>query len=159
MPPRPVCVLLLAATLAMPAAARGEDDREGYYYPPVSSEEVFDRDIGQGPPSDRVTRVAFVTGLTQTQHAAAWAPRIAIFAKGAEAEHLIIAALDSEVFETLYRARAVLAQLTATARQADIFTNGELSAQVTWFDLLKLLGFQDLVITDGESWSHRVTLE
>lgn len=149
----------LAAMTAVPALGQTEDTREGYYYPEVGSEEVFDRDIGQGPPTNRLTRVAFVTELTRQQHAAQTPPRIAIFAKGAEAEHMIITALEPGIFESLFRARAVLAQLTATARQAEIFTKTSMAADVTWFDLVKLLGFEDIVVTDGVSWAHRVVLK
>lgn len=146
-----LAVLLIA--LALPAQA----DQEGYYYPSVGSVEVFERDLtGAAARPGRDVRVGFVTQVTKAQLAADHAPRFSIFAKGAQAEHMIIVALDDEVFKTIFRARAVLAQLTSNARGTDFFINNGIETTATWFDLAKLLGFRDLVISDGHSWSHRV---
>lgn len=149
--------LALAICLALPAAAPA--DQEGYYYPAVGSQEVFARDVlRSGLAVDRAMRTGFVTQITKSQLEAADAPRFAVFAKGSEAEHMIVVALDDEVFRTIFRARAVLAQLTANARSTDFFVNNGIETTATWFDLAKLLGFEDIVISDGASWAHRVVL-
>ena len=157
-PVRPVPALPAAClALALALGPAGAQTREGYYYPPVASEEVFERQLTRPlEPVTRDLRVAFVTQLTKAQLEAPETPRFSVFAKGAEAEHMIIVALDDEVFRTLFRARAVLAQLTSNARATEFFINNGMEATATWFDLAKLLGFEDLVISDGESWSHRV---
>ncbi|MEO1721718.1 MAG: hypothetical protein AAFR84_04875 [Pseudomonadota bacterium] len=150
-------VPFLFLMLAPPPAAA---DQEGYYYPEVASEETFSRQIAPAPQQpSRNVRVAFITQITKAQLDAPETPRFAIFAKGAEAEHMIIVALDDEVFSTLFRARAVLAQLTSNARGTDFFRNAGIETTATWFDLAKLLGFEDLVISDGSSWAHRVRFE
>ena len=59
---------------------------------------------------------------------------------------MIIVALDDEIFRTLQRARASLAQLTANARATAFFRDTGLEAVATWFDLAKILGFEDIVI-------------
>ena len=147
------------AALAAPAAAF-ESDRAGYYYPEIGSQEAFRRDLGQPParPGRRV-RTAFITQITRAQLAAPETPRFVIFAKGGEAEHMIIVATSDDVFRTLFRARAGLAQPTANARATDFFVNNSIQSEATWFDLAKLLGFEDLVISDGVTWSHRVVFE
>jgi hypothetical protein len=153
-------VMLLAA--AGGAAAQGEADeggRVGYYYPPITSEEVFVRDLIDTPPADRAVRTNFMTEVTKAQLAAPDTPRFAVFAKGDEAEHMIIVALDDQIFRTLYRARAVLAQLTANVRGTRFLVENNLQFTATWFDLAKMLGFQDIVISDGASWSHRIVLQ
>ena len=137
----------------------GEDDRAGYYYPPITSEEAFVRELVPTPPADRAVRTNFVTEVTKAQLAAPETPRFAVFAKGEEAEHMIIVALDDQVFRTLYRARALLAQLTANARGTKFFVESNLQFTATWFDLAKMLGFRDIVISDGATWSHRIALE
>ena len=150
-----IAVSLAAASHGGTAWAAGKD---GYYYPPVSSEEVFAREIAAGPLMDRTVRVGFITQITKAQLAVPGGPRFVIFAKGGEAQHMIIVALDDQVFKTIYRARAVLAQLTSSARGADFFVN-KVQDHATWFDLANLLGFEDLVISDGATWSHRVIFE
>ena len=147
--------LLLAAS---PALLRAEN-KAGYYYPDIVSEEVFERDISRkAPDASRAVRVNFVTQVTRAQLAAPAAPQYAVFAKGERAQHMIIVGLDGEAFKTLYRARAKLAQLTANARGTDFFRKNGISLRATWFDLAKLLDFEDVVISDGETWSHRVVL-
>jgi hypothetical protein len=161
-------MVLAAAALATalgstgPAAAQQgglEDDRAEYYYPPITSEEAFARELIETPPADRSVRINFITEVTKAQLAAPETPRFAIFAKGDEAEHMIIVALDDSVFRTLYRARALLAQLTSNARGTKFFIDTNLQFTATWFDLAKMLGFEDIVISDGATWSHRIALE
>ncbi len=157
----PVCTAPIARSaclaLALVLGTATAEARDGYYYPPVSSEEVFERELTRPlEPVSRDLRVAFITQLTKAQLEAPENPPFAVFAKGAGAEHMIIIALEDDVFRTLFRARAVLAQLTANARSTEFFINNGMEATATWFDLAKLLGFEDLVISDGVSWSHRV---
>ncbi|MEM8793249.1 MAG: hypothetical protein AAGE80_16630 [Pseudomonadota bacterium] len=150
---------LFAALLAAIATFGQADSKEEYYYPAVNSEEVFERTItNTPPPANRAVRVAFTTQITKAQLAAPETPRFAVFAKGGEAQHMIIVALDDEVFKTLFRARAVMAQLTSNARSTDFFIKNGIAAHATWFDLAKLLGFEDIVISDGQDWAHRVVL-
>ncbi len=152
---------IIAASLATvsPGGAASAAGKDSYYYPPVNSEEVFTRVIAASPLADRAVRVGFVTQITKAQLAAPESPRFVIFAKGDEAQHMIIVALDDEVFKTIYRARAVLAQLTSNARRPDFFINSDIQDHATWFDLAKMLGFEDMVISDGATWSHRVIFE
>ncbi len=156
--------ILLAAVIAVslaaasPGGAARAAGKDSYYYPPVNSEEVFARQRAAVPLADRTVRVGFVTQITKAQLAAPESPRFVIFAKGDEAQHMIIIALDDEVFKTIYRARAVLAQLTSNVRGADLFVN-RIQDHATWFDLAKMLGFEDMVISDGATWSHRVIFE
>ncbi|HUS55388.1 MAG TPA: hypothetical protein VMY41_15465 [Thermohalobaculum sp.] len=150
---------IVAISFAGSVAAAYADENDSYYYPPISSEEVFSRDLGAAPPAGRAVRVGFATQITKAQLAAPDSPRFVIFAKGDEAQHMIVLALDDQIFKTIYRARAVLAQLTSNARGTDFFIQNGIEFHATWFDLAKLLGFEDLVISDGVTWSHRVVLE
>jgi hypothetical protein len=146
-------LLLALCLLAAPAAAQ-EDP--GYYYPPVSSSEVFERVLVDAPPADRGVRIGFVTQVTRQHLDRAYAPRFAVFAKGAEAQDMIIVALDDEVFRTLQRARGVMAQLSAPARLTQFFVDNQVADVATFYDMLRIMGFATLTISDGVSWSHRV---
>ncbi len=151
--------ILIAAIIAVSLGGTAwAAEKDSYYYPPVNSEEVFARQLASVPLADRTVSVGYVTQITKAQLAAPESPRFVIFAKGDEAQHMIIIALDDQVFKTIYRARAVLAQLTSNARGADLFVH-EIEDYATWFDLANLLGFEDLVISDGATWSHRVIFE
>ncbi|WP_299208936.1 hypothetical protein [uncultured Tateyamaria sp.] len=150
-------LLALIATLVFAAAtAQAQERYEGYYYPEVTSTEDFTRVIRQAPDSSKGVRVEFVTNLTVAQLAAPESPRFVFFAKGADAKHLTVIALDDEVFSSLFRARAVLAQMTSNMRNNDFFRAQELQFVATFFDLLQLMEFDTLVISDGETWAHQV---
>jgi hypothetical protein len=152
-------LILLMTAILIAAPARADDKRAGYYYPPITSEETFSRTINDAPPASRAIRIGFITEVTKAQYAAPEAPEYAIYAKGSEADHMIIVALDDDVFRSLFRARAVMAQLTSNARGTDFFRNNELQFVATWFDLAKMLGFKDIVISDGVTWSHKIHIE
>ncbi|MEM7189332.1 MAG: hypothetical protein AAF439_06950 [Pseudomonadota bacterium] len=153
-------MLLIVAALSLSGtSASAEDRRQGYYYPPITSEEKFVREIPGAPPADRSVRANFITEMTKAMLAAPDTPPYVIFAKGGQAQHMIILALDDQIFKTLYRARAVLAQLTGNARSTDFFQKNNLQFTATWFDLAKMMDFKDIVISDGATWSHRVVLE
>lgn len=150
--------LALSAALCMTALTAAAQERyEGYYYPEVTSQEQFSRVIRQGPQSSKSVRVEFVTNLTAAQLNAPESPRFVFFAKGADAKHLNIIALDDDIFSTIYRARAVMAQMTSNMRNNDFFRAQGLEHVATFYDLLQIMEFDTLVISDGETWSHEVT--
>jgi hypothetical protein len=144
----------ITCLLATPLVA--QDKYEGYYYPKVSSGEVFDRVIRPVGVATKEVRVDFVTQLTRAQLAAPQAPQYAIFTKGAGSTQMIIVALDDEVFRTLFRARGVMAQMTANVRSSPMFNGQPLQFLATFYDLLQILEFDSLVLTDGATWAHRV---
>tara|TARA_R110000751_G_scaffold261660_1_gene360934 strand:- start:1639 stop:2094 length:456 start_codon:yes stop_codon:yes gene_type:complete len=148
-----VAVAVLALGLSAPTRA---DSQEGYYYPPVTSEEEFDREMIDGPAADPLTRETFVTMITTAQLEAPANPRFAIFAKGEGSRRLIMVGLDDGAFKTLFRARAILAQMTYSLRNSPFFKDQGIEATATLFDVLQLMDFESLTLTDGETWSHRV---
>jgi hypothetical protein len=154
-----LCAVLLAAAATAPAAHADDDGRHaGYYYPEPRSEEVYEARLPVLPDSDRRRRVGFVTVLTAQMLERPYPPRFVMFAKGTEAEKLIITAVTRDSFDTLYRARALFAMLTAMARATPFFAEQAEADRYTFFDLLKLLGFTQLVFTNGDDFAHRVEL-
>jgi hypothetical protein len=150
---------ILAVAFRVDAADHSADKYVDYYYPAVTSEETFSRVIANAPPSTAAIRTNFVTSITKAQLEAPESPRFVIFEKGEESRNLIIVALDDEVFKTLFRARAVLAQLTSNMRGTDFFRQQNLHIEGTLYDMLMIMQFDSLVVTDGETWSHMVTFE
>lgn len=153
---RRLLMLALVALGSLVAVSAPAEERADYYYPPVTSTEIFDRVLTPTPPADRNVRIGFVTQVTQQQLQAPFPARYTLFAKGSDAQELIIMALDDEVFRTLFRARGVMAQLTAPTRTTQFFVENNLSAVATFYDMLKIMGFKLLTLTDGVSWSHQV---
>jgi hypothetical protein len=151
------CVTIM---LLMPAAAAGAAERHaGYYYPPPGSTETYTARTITIADADRKMRLGFIIGITRNMLSRPYAPGLVIFAKGDEAEKLIIVALKDVYIDTLYRARAMLAQLTSIARTTPLLQELGLADFLTFFDLVKLLGFTQITISDGDTFAHRIILE
>ena len=148
-------ILTLVFCLFAPALV-AQDRYVGYYYPDITSEEVFDRVVRSPGIATKAVRVDFLTQLTKAQLAAPEAPQYAFFAKGTDSSELIIIGLDDQTFKTLFRARAVMAQMTANVRSSPIFAGESLQFVATFYDLLQILEFDSLVLSDGETWAHKV---
>lgn len=134
------------------------DRHAGYYYPAPGTSETYEARVPLLPGSDRTRRIGFVTVMTNEMLQNAYPPQFAIFAKGAQAEKLIITALHANSYNTLYRARALFAMMTALARDTRLFREQPNADQYTFFDLAHLLGFEQITFTDGDTFAHRIEL-
>lgn len=155
------CVLaaILLMSLTAGAAFAKVDRHAGYYYPKPGSFETYVARVRSMPKANRLTRVGFVTGMTARQSERPFPPQTAMFAKGDKAEKMIIIGLTEGRMETLYRARGELAILTALARLTPAFRDFKLEGVLTFFDLLKMLGFKQLTISDGRTFSHQIVIK
>ena len=167
-------VLLISTVVLLPVAASAagaeqsvaakgssnaaESRHEGYYYPKITSSEVYKARTKALPKMTRHERLLFISATTQQQGAANYAPRYVMFAKGEEAEKMIIVALDDQTLGTIYRARALLAALSSIARLTPLLRDADLEDTLTFYDLAKLMGFTQITISDGRRTSHRVIL-
>lgn len=150
---------LALAILLMPALAGAGDRHAGYYYPPPQTIETYHARADTLEDSDRTRRIGFVIQLTQQMLSNPYPPEFAVFAKGDEAEKLLIVAMRDGVIDTLYRARALLAMLTSVSRATPLFQEYGVADYFTFFDLLKILGFAQITISDGDGFAHQVLLE
>jgi hypothetical protein len=157
-------VAVMAALLApmvcgVVTPAGGVDRHAGFYYPEPQSREDYQARSKPLPDANRRKRVDFVNGLTAQMLASPYPPQFAVFPKGDEAEKLIIVSLHDHSYNTLYRARALLAMLTAVSRQTPLFQKMKVDDVFTFFDLLVLLGFKRLTISDGDTFAHQVAFK
>ena len=137
---RILAALAAGAILLLGGAADAAARHAGSYSEPTSIETYVAR-AGTLPRAGREMRIGFVTGMTAQQLSASYPPPFAIFAKGEQAQKLLIVSLGDNGFHTLFQARALLAQLTSVARASDLFRDMGVEDFFTFFDLAKLLGF------------------
>jgi hypothetical protein len=149
--------LVLAAAAFRPALA--DDTQAGYYYPKPKSAETYQARVATLPDSDRSRRIGFVTGIAKEIASKPYAAGYLIFAKGDEADKLIIVGMRDGELSTVYRARALLATLTASARATQFFQQNAIADYATFLDFLKLLGFKQVTITDGVAFTHQIKIE
>ncbi len=168
-------IMLISLLVLLPAAASAASDEqvvaaktssnaaesrhEGYYYPKITSSEVYKARTKVLAKMSRHERLLFISSTTQQQGSSSYAPRYVMFAKGEEAEKLIIVGLDDETLGTIYRARALLAALSSLARLTPLLRDADLEDTLTFYDLVHLMGFTQITVSDGRSHSHRVTLQ
>ena len=100
-----------------------------------------------------------VRGVVQMPNGTGKTVRIGVFAKGEKADRLIIVGLQQGELNTIYRMRALLANMTTMSRLSPFFQERTVAEDATFFDLLKLLGFRELTITDGEKTTLQVTIK
>jgi hypothetical protein len=146
------------APAAAPKAA-GEDRYIGYYYPKPTATETFESSMQTIAGAERAQRIQFVTVVSQGTIQSAYRVPYAVFAKGEKADRLIIVGMQQGELNTVYRMRALLANMTTMSRLSPFFQERTVAEDATFFDLLKLLGFRELTITDGEKTTLQVTIK
>lgn len=148
----------LGALLGAAAAAQDKDRHAGYYYPPVTAAESFDAEATTVSGATRVRRIGLITIITNKALAASYAPPYVMFVKGADAEKLIIIGMGDYV-SNVYQARALLAQLTAQARLTEVFKEVDPEHRLTFLDLLKMLGFEQVTVSDGKNYTLQISIK
>lgn len=146
-------------TTAAAAGAPKNDRHIGYYYPAPANIERFVARVDALPEANRRRRVAFVISVVSDMMARPYPPSLSIFAKGTEAQKLIIVSNVPGRLDTIYRVRALLASLTSSARTTSIFRELNAEDRYTFLDLIKLLGFELVTVSDGAAFTHQIVLE
>jgi len=150
-------VTLITVGLAAPADA--QDRHEGYYYPaPESEAEVYKARAQTMSDAVRATRIGFVTAVSTQNRQLPFAPPAVMFAKGSEGQKLIIVALNDGRIDTIFRARALFADMTAQVRVLPVFKEMGVQDYFTFFDFLKMLGFVQVTISNGRDFTHQVLI-
>ncbi len=150
-------VVVLA--VAAPPAGADEEHHAGYYYPQPQTVETYEARATTLPDVGRSHRLGFVTALTNQMLSIPYPPQFAIFAKGSNAEKLIIVGLYDNAYNTIYRARALFAMLTAVARMTKLFQEYRVAELFTFFDWCKMLGFEQITFTDGDKFAYQVIIK
>lgn len=139
--------------------ASADDRHAGYYYPVPQTSEVYHARIAPLPNANRRMRIAFVTGVAAQQQHNPYAPTYHLFAKGEEAEKLILVSTGDGHYQTLYQLRALLATLTAVARSTPVFLDQAAPEDLTFLDLCSMLGVKLLTMTNGENVAHQFEIQ
>ncbi len=151
--------VLVEPAAMSPEADEVGDHHEGYYYPKPQTVEHYVAEVYVLPGSDKVRRQSFIIGLTKQLVGGQYAPPYAVFAKGDISDKLIIVGLQDGQLNTIYRARALLATFTSVARATSFFQQNTQPDEATFLDLLKLLGFRQVTISDGHDFAHQIIID
>ena len=165
------CVVVAVAFAALPAQAQPakpapaaaapavEDKYVGYYYPKPTTVENYTSPMQTIQGAERAQRVQFVTVVSQGTIQSAYRVPYSVFVKGDKAEKMIIVGLQPGELASIYRIRAILANMTTMSRLSPFFQERTVAEDANFFDLLKLLGFTQLTVTDGDKLSYQVSIK
>lgn len=155
-----MAVLVLLSVMGNPATAAFDKDRHvGYYYPEPAQVEEYDSRARRMAQTTRRTRIGFIVGIVDQILKRPYAPPISVFVKGDRAEKMIIVANTADRLNTIYRVRAYLATLTSMARTMPIFGEQQVEDVFTFLDLLKMLDFTQLTVSDGDAFAHQILIK
>jgi hypothetical protein len=146
-----------AAAAATPKA--DEDRYVGYYYPKPTAIETYTSPMQTIAGAERAQRVQFATVVSQGTIQSAYRVPYSVFVKGEKADKMIIVGLQPGEMSTIFRARAILANMTTMSRLSPFFQERTIAEDANFFDLLKLLGFQQITISDGDKFTHQVNIK
>src|SRR5262249_47356906 len=104
-------------------------------------------------------RIQFVTVVSQGTIQSAYRVPYSVFAKGEKGDHMIIVGMQQGELNTIYRMRALLANMTTMSRLSPFFQERTVAEDATFFDLLNLLPFRQPPITAGEKFTQEVTIK
>ena len=154
-----ILILLLTVFLSHNAYSQSARDRYvGYYYPAPQQVELYCSRVAPLPDVTRVRRTGFIIGIKNGMSKQPYEPPYAVFAKGAVSTKLIIISKQDGYLNTIYRARALLADLSTSARTTPIFAKSGVADKLTFLDLVSMLGFQSVTMSDGDSFAHQIVL-
>lgn len=148
---------LFMAVIA-PFHAAASDRYIGYYYPAPAETENYCARIPPLPDMDKRKRIGFVIGLKDGASSVPFEVPYYVFAKGGEARKLIIISKRDGYLNSIYRVRALLAEMTANARTMPFFEETGAPEELTFLDLLAALEFSSITVSDGIAFTHQIAL-
>jgi len=153
--------LLLFTVLAFTSnvnAQASQDRYVGYYYPSPQQIELYCARVPQLADITKKRRVGFIIGVKNGMNQQPYETPYAVFAKGSQSTKLIIISKVEGYLNTVYRARALLADLSTSARTTPIFAKSKAPEELTFLDLMTILGFNSVTLSDGGSFSHQIQI-
>ena len=154
-----IALIALILVVTTSHSTKAADRHAGYYYPKPTTTESYRTRAETVEGANKRRRVAFIVGISNKSLSAPYPPTVSMFAKGRVAEKLIIVGAQDGRLNTIYRIRAYLATLTSVSRALPVFKNTKTPENLTFFDLAKMLGFEQVTISDGISVTHQVILK
>ena len=152
--------LMLFIFLCSDQIAYSNSDRHaGFYYPVPSNIEEYNARSRRMQGTTRRTRIGFVVSIVDQMAKRPYPPTVSVFVKGDKAQKLIIVANEDSRLNTIFRVRAYLATLTSIARTLPVFTELKVEDMFTFLDLLKMLGFTQVTLSDGDIFSHQILIK
>ncbi len=135
------------------------DRHAGYYYPPPKEIETYRSKARKLAGMTRRRRIAFIVAMANGIQARPYPPHISVFVKGTRAQKMIITGTQDGRLDTIYRVRGLLARMTSAARATPIFRKFQVDDLLNFLDLLKMLGFEQITVSNGRDFTHQILIK
>lgn len=154
-----IAIATIFCVASISAATAKTDRYIGYYYPAPSSTESYCARVDPMSEVDKRRRIGFTIGIKAGMATKSYPPEYTMFAKGDRAHKMIIVAKRDGYLSSIYRVRALLADLTINARTTPVFEKSGVPESLTFLDLAVMLGFESITISDGDRFTHQIALK
>ena len=121
--------------------------------------ETYQARVATLPDSDRGRRLGFVTGLSKEFDARPYPPNYLVFAKGDEADKLIIVGMHGRPVQHGLSRPGAARRSDGLGALTHFFQQNTIADYATFLDFLKLLGFKQVTVTDGVAFAHQIKIE
>lgn len=159
MPIKSVLFAAVSLVMILTAPIADADDRHVGYYPKPAEIETYAARAKVFPDTNRSERIAFVTGIVESLQSRPHVPIYSVYVKGEFAQKLIISSNVHGRLNTIYRVRGLLAQMTSVTRMLPIIRQMGVEEIFTFLDFLRMLGFEQITVTDADTFAHQIILE
>ena len=154
-----IIIIFIVAFFLNLQTVKASDNLVGYYYPAPNNIENYKGRMRISVDTNQFLRKSAVKTIINEFLNKPYPPRFAMFIKGTRAEKLVIVGMAKGKLNTIYRARALLESMTNTVRRSPLFKDIKRGKPLNSFDLFKMLGFREIIVSDGDKFSYQVTLK
>ena len=132
----------------------------GYGYPKPAGSEVVSTIVNDDVPKPAFeVRVQAVTNITQNLAQRPYPPLALQWTEGDEHDIFVMMDTGSLNVNTVYKARALVKAMSSAIRNNQLFQQYGVESYASIFDLLKLAGFEQLVVTNGDDFSYAFIID
>ncbi|MEM6625544.1 MAG: hypothetical protein AAGB25_01850 [Pseudomonadota bacterium] len=153
------CETIAAAPEAAAETSAGVGLEAGYHYPAPQGVETATTIVSQAEKPPFEVRVQIVTAIATANAARPYPPVFFSILEGAERDTLVLLDMGGANIDTVYKARGLVSEVSALMRNNPLFSQYGVENYASIFDMLKIWGFEKLVITNGDDFAHAFLIE
>ena len=104
-------------------------------------------------------RVQIATAILAMESQRPYPPMFLPIIEGENGETLVLATSYPSAVDTAFKARSLTSALTSLIRNNQMFVQYGVQHEGTLFDMLKIWGFERVIVTDGEAFSYSFEID
>lgn len=155
---RQTIMKLLTLTLTVLAISNVAHAESSPFFPDISITETNVATSIQVDPQSGLMRQDFADYINLKTADKPYPPQVSAQLLGENGEALLITAHNNNFISTKYRARAAMARFSSITRTMPVFVENGIGPYVDFVDMLHMVGFKALILSDGNDFSYQVNI-